>query len=50
MKHPHSTCPAEPSAILAPFLLLLALIKHTWRGGHKLNYVMVPGRGRVDCR
>ncbi len=31
MKHPHSTCPAEPSAILAPFLLLLALIVTIWR-------------------
>ncbi len=50
MKHPHSTCPAEPSAILAPFWLLLALIHYTWGGRHKLDYVMVLGHGRVDCK
>ncbi len=31
MKHPHSTCPAEPSAVLAPLWLLLALICYCWR-------------------
>ncbi len=31
MKHPHSTCPVEPSLILAPFWLLLALIVCIWR-------------------
>ncbi len=50
MKHPHSTCPVEPSVILAPFLLLFALICYCWRNSGRLDYVMVPGKGRVECK
>lgn len=30
MKHPRSTCPSEPSVILALFLLPLALVACVW--------------------